>query len=65
METLELFDVGTKTAVRLSWTAGAGPDEGVVRFAQPGGRELTLPASVVQLAAAVLQDPSLLRAAQG
>ena len=63
--TMELFDCVTDTAVRLSWPADTGR-EPLVRFQLPDGRALTLPGSVVQLASAVLRDPSVLsRAAQG
>lgn len=57
--TVELFDCVTDTAVRLSWPADESR-EPVVRFEMAGGRALTLPASVVQLAAAVLRDPEVL-----
>lgn len=60
--TIELLDTTCDTLVRLSWPAD-GRAEPVIRF-QQAGRVLTLPASVVELAAAVLRDPSLLTTAE-
>lgn len=62
-KTLEMYDVGTATAVRIGWPPDAGA-EAVIRFQPEGRPALTLPASVVELAAAVLRDPSLLTAAE-
>lgn len=59
---MNLFDCVTDTAVRLSWPADEA-SEPVVRFELAGGRSLTLPASVVRLAAAVLRDPKVLETA--
>lgn len=61
-KSLELYDVETETAVRIGWPA-AGEREPMIRFKVAGGRAVTLPASVVQLAVAVLRDPTLLASA--
>lgn len=56
--TVELFDVTSETAVRIVWPTDGEPE---VRFLTIGGKSLhVLPASVVQLAASVLRDPSVL-----
>lgn len=63
--TIKLVDVSCDTTVQLSWPEDE-QREPVVRF-QPAGRPaMTLPASLVELAAAVLRNPDLLAtAAQG
>lgn len=63
--TIELLDVTCDTTVRLSWPESEN-QEPMVRFQRAGRPALTLPASVVELAAAVLRNPDLLvTAAQG
>ena len=57
-KSLSLYDVGSETAVRIDWPPG--DREPVVLFRPAGRPALLLPASVVELAAAVLRDPTLL-----
>lgn len=62
-KSVDLYDVGTSTAVHIDWPED-GRREPVVRFRSAGRATLSLPASVVELAAAVLRDPGLLQSAE-
>jgi len=56
---VELFDVVSETAVRILWHDDGREPE--VRFLTIGGKSMhVLPAGVVQLAASVLNDPTVL-----
>lgn len=61
-KSLSVYDVGTETAVRIDWPADS-EREAVVVFRPVGRPALLLPASVVELAAALLRDPALLQPA--
>lgn len=55
---IEMFDVSSACAVRIAW-----PDSGEAQIsfmADTGKRLSSIPASVVQLAASVAQDPHVL-----